>query len=74
MPHLALSTAGKAQIDRLAMHVGLMSVLLQGGAPLSLIQSQCVSLRTMLKEILDIEDEHPSAMVQIQQMLPDDVA
>ena len=74
MSSFALTAHGQHQIDRLAMHIGLMSVLIQGGAPLSLVQSQCVSLRAMLREILDLDDEHPSALIKVAQMLPDDVA
>lgn len=61
------------QVQRLAMHVGLMAVLLQRGAPLSLVQAQCVSLRTMLREVLDLE-EPGGAYVQVLQLLPAEVA
>ena len=69
-----LTDHGKIQTDRLAMHVGLVVTLLQGGTPLSLLQVQCQHLRTMLKEIIDLEDEPSNAYVQISQLLPDEVA
>lgn len=69
-----LTTHGQRQRDRLAMHVGLMVHLLQRGAPLVLVQAQAVSLRTMLKEIVDLEDESPDAWMQVTTLLSDEIA
>ena len=69
-----LTRHGEKQIERLAMHTGLLVVLLQRGAPLSLIQGQCFSLREMLKEIINLDDEAIDAYVQVDKLLPDDVA
>src|SRR5690349_25073156 len=69
-----LTDNGQRQRDRLAMHVGLMAHLLQIGAPLVLIQAQCLSLRTMCKEFTDLDDEDKDAWVQVDTLLSDDVA
>lgn len=69
-----LTQNGEKQRDRLAMHIGLMVALLQRGAPLTLVQSQCISLRKMLKQIIDLEEEDGDAWMQVTQLLPDEVA
>lgn len=70
---MALTETGARQTERLALHVGLMVTLLQRGAPLSLIKVQCLHLRGMLSEYIDL-DEDNAAFVQVSQLLPDDVA
>lgn len=67
-----LTEHGQRQRDRLAMHVGLMVHLLQMGAPLVLVQAQCISLRTMLKEVIDL-DEDKDAWIQVDQLLSDEI-
>ncbi|MCW2671794.1 MAG: hypothetical protein JWP14_383 [Frankiales bacterium] len=69
-----LSPHGARQVERLALHVGLMAVLLQRGAPLSLVQQQCLGLRVMLREITDLEDEALAAFVRVPFLLPSEVA
>ena len=68
-----LTDHGIEQSRRLAMHLGLMAVLLQRGAPLTLIQTQCLHLRTMLAEIIAL-DEAPDAYVQVTQLIDDTLA
>lgn len=68
-----LSKHGEQQVQRLAMHIGLMAYLIQSGAPLVLVQSQTALLRTMLSEIL-LLDEPAGAYVQMTQLLSPEVA
>jgi hypothetical protein len=69
-----LSNHAQRQTERLALHVGLMSVLIQSSAPLSLVQAQCLSLRQMLTEIIGLADEPGDAVVHVLQLLPEGVA
>ena len=69
-----MSAHADRQVERLALHVGLIAVLLQQGAPLSLVQQQCLGLRVMLKEITDLDDEPTTAYVQMPYLLPPEVA
>ena len=68
-----LSDHGELQVHRLAMHVGLMAYLVQTGASLNLVQSQATMFRTVLSEILAL-DEAPDASVQMPQLLSSDIA
>lgn len=68
-----LTDHGVEQSRRLAMHLGLMAVLIQRGSPLSLIQTQCLHMRTMLAEIINL-DESPDAWVQVTQLIDDSLA
>ena len=69
-----LSPHGERQIERLAMHVGLMAVLIQRPTPLPLVQAQCVSLRQMLREVIDLDQEPGDAQVCVSRLLPAEVA
>lgn len=70
---MELTEEGSRQIKRLGTHLGLMSVLLQRGAPMVLIQSQALSLRNICRAVVDL-DEREDAYVQVSQLLDDDTA
>lgn len=71
MSHTITPEAEK-QTERLALHVGLMVALLHKGAPITLVQIQCQHLIGMAREYMEVDS--PGAHIQVDQLLPDDVA
>lgn len=62
------------RIDRLGMHLGITSIMLQQGTALTLLKQQLITLRDVAKDVLDIEDLPSDLLVRVVQLFPDAIA
>lgn len=60
--------------ERVGLHLGLSSLLLQNGAPFSMIQQQLIGLRGVINEVLADETTPQGHIVQLTQLLPESLA
>lgn len=59
--------------ERLALHLGLTTMLIQNGAPLSMVQQQVLGLRGVINTLL--ADQRPGETpIRITQLFPESVA
>lgn len=61
-------------IERLALHVGLTSLLIQQGTPLGIVKQQMVPLMAAAKDVLNDEETPDGEIVRVATLVPDAVA
>lgn len=61
-------------IERLGMHLGLTSLLLQQGTPLGIVKQQMVPLIKAAKDVLNDEEMDDAEVVSVTTLVPDVVA
>jgi len=62
------------KVQRLALHLGLTSLLIQKGTSLGALKQQMVTLRKVAQDVILDEDQDDDTFVQLDSLLPTDVA
>lgn len=61
-------------VDKLAMHLAFTMQMIQNGVPLSVLQQQLLTVRSLAKVVIDDEDMPGNTRIQITHPIPENIA